>query len=126
MDRRDPVVMQAIEKVIGTRTVDTGSICPWPQSAQAIYDEVRRLDLERSKAGRRRTAEVEAQSNTGTDVTVQPTHPGTADSPDSRSKGIEQPILAVAMDSGSRSLVAASRLFPSRRNATVGSAAPLI
>ena len=62
MDKRDPVVMQAIANVIGAQTKDMGCLGPSPGNAQAIYDEIRRLDRARlDEAEDRRKAEVEAQ-----------------------------------------------------------------
>jgi hypothetical protein len=62
MDKRDPVVMQAITNVIGAQTIDMGCLGPSPGNAQAIYDEIRRLDRARlDEAEDRRKAEVEAQ-----------------------------------------------------------------
>ena len=59
MDKRDPVVMGAIKKVIGTQTVDFGCIGPSPRRTQAIYDEIRHLDVERVQGKNRKAAEVE-------------------------------------------------------------------
>jgi hypothetical protein len=62
MDKRDPVVMQAITNVIGTQTIDMGCLGPPPGQTQAIYDEIKRLDRARlDEAEDRRKAEVEAQ-----------------------------------------------------------------
>ena len=62
MDKRDPVVMQAIANIIGAQTKDMGCLGPPPGNAQAIYDEIRRLDRARlDEAEDRRKAEVEAQ-----------------------------------------------------------------
>ena len=62
MDKRDPVVMQAIANVIGAQTVDMGCLGPPPGQTQAIYDEIKRLDRARlDEAEDRRKAEVEAQ-----------------------------------------------------------------
>jgi hypothetical protein len=62
MDKRDPVVMQAIANVIGTQTIDMGCLGPPPGQTQAIYDEIKRLDRARlDEAEDRRKAEVEAQ-----------------------------------------------------------------
>jgi len=59
MDKRDPVVMQAIKNVIGAQTVDFGCIGPSPGRTQAIYDEIMRLDLERVRGPHRETTEVQ-------------------------------------------------------------------
>jgi hypothetical protein len=62
MDKRDPVVMQAIANVIGAQTTDMGCLGPPPGQTQAIYDEIKRLDRARvDEAEDRRKAEVEAQ-----------------------------------------------------------------
>jgi hypothetical protein len=62
MDKRDPVVMQAITNVIGAQTIDMGCLGPPPGQTQAIYDEIKRLDRARlDEAEDRRKAEVEAQ-----------------------------------------------------------------
>ena len=62
MDKRDPVVMQAIANVIGAQTIDVGCLGPPPGQTQAIYDEIKRLDRARlDEAEDRRKAEVEAQ-----------------------------------------------------------------
>jgi hypothetical protein len=62
MDKRDPVVMQAIANVIGAQTIDLGCLGPPPGQTQAIYDEIKRLDRARlDEAEDRRKAEVEAQ-----------------------------------------------------------------
>jgi hypothetical protein len=62
MDKRDPVVMQAIANVIGAQTIDMGCLGPPPGQTQAIYDEIKRLDRARlDEAEDRRKAEVEAQ-----------------------------------------------------------------
>jgi hypothetical protein len=44
MDKRDPVVMQAIANVVGAGKKDVGCLGPPPGKTQAIYDEIRRLD----------------------------------------------------------------------------------
>jgi hypothetical protein len=58
MDKRDPVVMQAIANVIGTRTMDAGCLGPPPGQTQAIYDEIKRLDRVRLEAEHWRAAEI--------------------------------------------------------------------
>jgi hypothetical protein len=46
MDRRDPVVAQAIQNVAARKFMDEGWASPL-ERAKAIYDELRRLDLAR-------------------------------------------------------------------------------
>ena len=70
MDKRDPVVMQAIANVIGTRTIDAGCLGPPPGQTQAIYDEIKRLDRERLEAEHRRTVEIQPNLKTGNDADV--------------------------------------------------------
>ncbi len=53
MDKRDPVVMQAIANVIGAENEDEGCLGPPPGKTQAIYDEIRRLDRARLEAEHR-------------------------------------------------------------------------
>jgi hypothetical protein len=53
MDKRDPVVMQAIANVVGAEEKNEGCLCPPPGKTQAIYDEIRRLDRARLEAERR-------------------------------------------------------------------------
>ena len=72
MDKRDPVVMQAIANVIGTRTMDAGCLGPPPGQTQAIYDEIKRLDRARLEAEHRRTVEIQADLMTSIDVAVLP------------------------------------------------------
>jgi len=81
MDTRDPVVMQAIKKVIGTQTVDFGCIGPSRRRTPAIYDEIRRLDVERVQGKNREAAEVERQFNA---VVVRPALRMNHPSPSSR------------------------------------------
>jgi hypothetical protein len=107
MDKRDPVVMQAIKNVIGTQAVDFGCISRSSERTKGIYDEIRRLDLERVQSEHRGTAEVETHPNTGTGVAVS---------------------LALRMSNASSSLrrTHASEVWSGanrRRNAVVGSAA---
>ena len=89
MDKRDPVVMQALENVVGTETMDPGYLNPPPARIQAIYDEIRRLDRAKlEEAERRRVAKVEAKPKIDADapaslgnvgrITVTPTAPRSA------------------------------------------------
>jgi hypothetical protein len=59
MDKRDPVVMQAIANVVGAEKKDEGCLGPPPGRTQAIYDEIRRLDRARLEVERRLTAAIE-------------------------------------------------------------------
>ena len=88
MDKRDPVVMQAIANVIGTQTMDVGCVSPPPGRTRAIYDEIRRLDRVRLEAEHRRAAEVEAEPKAGIDVAVLPASHGTAGPISGRSVGV--------------------------------------
>ena len=72
MDKRDPVVMQAIANVIGTRTIDAGCLGPPPGQTQAIYDEIKRLDRARLEAEHRRTVEIQPNLKTDNDADVLP------------------------------------------------------
>ena len=78
MDKRDPVVMQAIANVIGTRTMDAGCLGPPPGQTQAIYDEIKRLDRARLEAEHRRTVEIQADLMTSIDVAVLPASASTS------------------------------------------------
>ena len=77
MDKRDPVVMQAIANVIGTRTMDAGCLGPPPGQTQAIYDEIKRLDRVRLEAEHRRAAEIKPDLKTGIDIAVIRASPST-------------------------------------------------
>jgi hypothetical protein len=69
LDRRDPVVMQALENVVGTKTTDPGYLHPPLGRIRAIYDEIRRLDRAKlHEAERRRMAKVEAKPTIDTDA----------------------------------------------------------
>jgi hypothetical protein len=69
LDKRDPVVMQALENVVGTETLDPGYLNPPPGRIQAIYDEIRRLDRAKlDEAERRRMAKVEAKPKIDADA----------------------------------------------------------
>ena len=69
LDMRDPVVMQALENVIGTKTLDPGYLHPPPGRIQAVYDEIRRLDRAKlNGAERRQTAKVKVKPKTGADA----------------------------------------------------------
>ena len=81
MDKRDPVVMQAIANVVGTRPMDAGCLGPPPGQTQAIYDEIKRLDRVQLEAEHRRAAEIEPDLKTGIDIAVLPASPST-DRPD--------------------------------------------
>ena len=70
MDKRDPVVMQAIANIIGTRTMDAGCLGPPPGQTQAIYDEIKRLDRARLEAEHRRTVEIQPNLKTDNDADV--------------------------------------------------------
>ena len=68
MDKRDPVVMQAIANIIGTRTMDAGCLGPPPGQTQAIYDEIKRLDRARLEAEHRGTVEIQPDLKTENDA----------------------------------------------------------
>jgi hypothetical protein len=68
MDKRDPVVMQAIANVIGAQTIDMGCLGPPPGQTQAIYDEIKRLDRARLEAEHRRTVEIQPNLKTDNDA----------------------------------------------------------
>jgi hypothetical protein len=78
MDMRDPVVMQAIANVIGTRAMDAGCLGPPPGQTQAIYDEIKRLDRARLEAEHRRTVEIQPDLKTGIQVAPLPASPSPA------------------------------------------------
>jgi hypothetical protein len=77
MDKRDPVVMQAIENVIGRRTMDAGCLGPPPGQTQAIYDEIKRLDRARLEAEHLGVAKIQPNLKTGIDIAVLPSFPST-------------------------------------------------
>ena len=78
MDKRDPVVMQAIANVIGTQTIDAGCLGPPPGQTQAIYKEIKRLDRARLEAEHRRAAEIQPDLTTGIQVAALPASPSAA------------------------------------------------
>ena len=89
MDQHDPVVMQAIANVMGTQTFDAGCLGPPPRRTQAIYDEIRRLDLARlDEAECRRTAEIQPNLKTGNNVDVLPASLSMTRSINGRSMGL--------------------------------------
>jgi hypothetical protein len=84
MDKRDPIVMQAIANVIGTQTMDAGCPGPQPGQTQAIYDEIKRLDRERLEAEHRRASEIQPDLKNGIDIAVVPASPITTNLIDGR------------------------------------------
>jgi hypothetical protein len=69
LDKRDPVVMQALENVVGTETMDPGYLNPPPGRIQAVYDEIRRLDrAQLDEAARRRMAKAEVKPKIDADA----------------------------------------------------------
>jgi hypothetical protein len=60
MDGHDPVVMQAIENAIEKHPIDDWWACSPRQRVRAIYDEIRRLDANRTKADARKLVDAES------------------------------------------------------------------